>query len=99
METRLAFIHSSAIWNSLPAELTSNCASLELPSFQGFLSAPTSDPAPINRDPARVNGDPPPKDAFYSRLNDEAITDEDYEHVKNVWKEFNIKSLREYHNL
>ena len=41
----------------------------------------------------------PPKDAFYSRLNDEAITDEDYEHVKNVWKEFNIKSLRKYHNL
>jgi len=32
-------------------------------------------------------------------LNEEAITDEDYEHAKNVWKEFNINSLREYHDL
>jgi len=41
----------------------------------------------------------PPKDAFYSRLNEEAITDEDYEHAQKVWKEFNINSLREYHDL
>jgi len=35
---RRAFIHSSsAIWNSLSAELTSNCASLELPAFKRHL--------------------------------------------------------------
>ena len=41
----------------------------------------------------------PPKYVFYSRLNEEAITDEDYKHAQKVWKEFNINSLREYHDL
>ena len=36
----------------------------------------------------------PPKQAFYSRLNDE-----DYEHAKTVWKEFRIKTLKEYTSL
>ena len=41
----------------------------------------------------------PPKQAFYSRLNDESISDEDYEHAKTVWKEFRIKTLEEYTSL
>ena len=41
----------------------------------------------------------PPKEAFYSRLNDESISDEDYEHAKTVWKEFRIKTLEEYTSL
>ena len=28
----------------------------------------------------------PPKEAFYSELSLENITDKDYEHVKKVWK-------------
>ena len=27
------------------------------------------------------------------------ITDEDYQHAHTVWKEFNIESMKDYHNL
>ena len=41
----------------------------------------------------------PPKEAFYSKLNLENITDKDYEHVKKVWEAFEIKNLGKYHDL
>ena len=41
----------------------------------------------------------PPKKAFYSRLNDEGISDENYAHARKVWKTFEMKNLEEYHNL
>ena len=41
----------------------------------------------------------PDKEAFYSELNLEDITDEDYEHAQKVWKVFGIKNLGEYHDL
>ena len=40
-----------------------------------------------------------PKEAFYSKLNLENITEKDYEHVKKVWEAFEIKHLGEYHEL
>ena len=41
----------------------------------------------------------PPKEAFYSLLNDEHITEDDYKHAKKVWETFNMKTMREYHDL
>ena len=41
----------------------------------------------------------PPKEAFYSRLNEKGISDEDYIHAQKVWKTFNMKTLEDYHNL
>ena len=41
----------------------------------------------------------PPKEPFYSRLNDEGIGDEDYAHTQKVWKTFEMKNLECYHNL
>ena len=41
----------------------------------------------------------PPKEAFYSRLTGEGISDEDYEYVKKVWKVFGMKTLQDYHDL
>ena len=38
----------------------------------------------------------PPKEAFYSRLTDEGISDEDYEHARNVWEAFEMKNLGDY---
>ena len=40
-----------------------------------------------------------PKESFYSKLTGEGITDEDYQHAHTVWKEFNIESMKDYHNL
>ena len=37
--------------------------------------------------------------AFYSELNLEEVTGEDYEHYKKVWEVYEIKSLGEYHDL
>ena len=39
------------------------------------------------------------KEAFYSELNEEGISDVDYEHVQNVWEVFEIKNKGEYHDL
>ena len=41
----------------------------------------------------------PPLDAFFSKLSDNEITEEDYHHAKTVWNEFNLKSMRDYHDL
>ena len=41
----------------------------------------------------------PPKEVFYSKLTGEGMTDEDYQHAHRVWKEFNIESMKDYHNL
>ena len=41
----------------------------------------------------------PPKEAFYSRLNDEDISDENYAHAQKVWETFEMKNLKDNHNL
>ena len=41
----------------------------------------------------------PPKEAFYSRLNNEGISNENYAHAREVWETFEMKNLEDYHNL
>ncbi len=41
----------------------------------------------------------PRKEDFYSILNDESISDEDYNHAKNVWNTFRLRNMGEYHDL
>ena len=39
------------------------------------------------------------KEDFFSIMNNKHITDEEYEHAKLAWNEFNLKSMGEYHDL
>ncbi|XP_022805804.1 uncharacterized protein LOC111342944 [Stylophora pistillata] len=41
----------------------------------------------------------PPREAFFSVLTGEGISEEDYAHVLKVWKEWGMKTMRDYHNL
>ena len=41
----------------------------------------------------------PLKEDFYSILNDEHITDKDYQHAQTVWETFMLKTMGEYHDL
>ena len=39
------------------------------------------------------------KDQFFSILNDQHITNDEYNHAKKAWKAFNIETMGEYHDL
>jgi hypothetical protein len=41
----------------------------------------------------------PSKEAFHSKLNDESISDEDYEHAQKVWNEMKCLTFKDYHDL
>ena len=41
----------------------------------------------------------PPQESFYSKLNDEGISDDAYLHAQKVWDEFHCKTFRDYHDL
>ena len=41
----------------------------------------------------------PTKEEFYSILNNENITDDQYKHAQNVWKKFKLKNMGEHHDL
>ena len=40
----------------------------------------------------------PPKEAFYSNLNLEDISDEDYTHAQKVWDVFEMNNIGDYHD-
>ena len=42
---------------------------------------------------------PTTKDQFYSILNDQHITNDEYDHANKVWNTFMIKTMGEYHDL
>lgn len=41
----------------------------------------------------------PPKEAFYSKLNDDHISDQQYDHAQQVWNTFTTKTIGEYTDL
>ena len=41
----------------------------------------------------------PSKEQFYSELNNEHISENDYEHAKKVWNKFKLSTMGDYHDL
>ena len=41
----------------------------------------------------------PPKEAFYSTLNEEGISDEDYQRAKEVWTKYDCQHMGDYHDI
>ena len=41
----------------------------------------------------------PTKENFFSIMNNEHISNKDYQHAKTVWETFNLKTMGEYHDL
>ena len=41
----------------------------------------------------------PTKEDFFSNMNNEHITDKDYQHAQTVWETFMLKTMGEYHDL
>ncbi|CAB4020396.1 Hypothetical predicted protein, partial [Paramuricea clavata] len=41
----------------------------------------------------------PPKSKFFSKLNNEDISDMDYKRAQNVWNTFNMQTMRDYRDL
>ena len=38
----------------------------------------------------------PSREEFYSTLSESSITEEEYEHAKNVWNKFDCKNIGDY---
>lgn len=41
----------------------------------------------------------PPKEAFFSKLTDSGIDDEEYEHAQKVWKDCGCETMGDYHDM
>ena len=41
----------------------------------------------------------PSKEKFYSSLTDRKISDKEFEDVLNIWKKFERKTMKDYHDL
>ena len=41
----------------------------------------------------------PPQAAFFNKLSDSDVSDDDYKHAQQVWNAFNCKTLGDYHDL
>ena len=44
-------------------------------------------------------GELPPREKFYSILTEETVSEEDYARAQQVWTEFHILNMKEYHDM
>ena len=95
----LKFMASSldALVNNLPEDAFKNLGKyftpekVKLLKQKGFFPYDYMDNIEKLKDPK-----PPPQKAFYSKLTGKGINNHNYQHVLNVWKTWNMKTLKDY---
>ena len=98
----LKFMRSSieALVNNLPKNGFKNISKyytpeqVELIKQKGFYPYEYMDTEEKFNEP-----NPPPREAFYSKLTGKGITEKNYKHVLNVWNTFKMKTFKDYHKL
>ena len=98
----LKFIRSSieALVNNLPKNGFKNISKyytpeqVELIKQKGFYPYEYMDTEEKFNEP-----NPPPREAFYSKLTGKGISNKNYSHVLNVWNSFNMETMKDYHKL
>ena len=41
----------------------------------------------------------PPKEAFFNKLRDQSLSDDEYDHAQKVWSSFGCKTMLDYHHI
>ena len=105
----LAFIDSLAFLNSSLDKLASNLTEDDFIYTKKYFSDPVQFnlmkrkgvyPYDYMDSPGKFNDTELPSiGEFYSQLNDTNISEDDYQHAKDVWNTFNLKNMGEYHDL
>ena len=96
------FMRSSieALVNNLPKNSFKNISKyytpeqVELIKQKGFYPYEYMDTEEKFNDP-----NPPPQEAFYSKLKGKGISNKNYKDLLNVWNSFNMETMKDYHKL
>ena len=98
----LKFMSSSleALVNNLPKDAFKNLNSEYTPEQVELLKQKGFYPYEYMDSEEKFKEDkPPPQKAFYSKLTGKGISNKNYNHVLNVWNSFNMKTMKDYHEL
>ena len=98
----LKFISSSlgALVNNLPKNGFKNISKYYTPEEVELIKQKGFYPYEYMDTEEKFNDtEPPPREAFYSKLSGRGISEKDYKHVWNVWHTFKMKIFKDYHEL
>ena len=103
----IRFIDSFKFMSSSIADLVENLSPSDFKNIDGVIKHNTSSLRRkgvypydyVNSIKPLKETKPPPKEASYSKLDEEEISVEDYQHAHNVWNTFNCQTIQDYHDL
>ena len=94
----MKFINSSmeVLVNNLPKDAFKNLEKYFTPEQVKLLKQKGFFPYDYLDNIEKLKDTKPPQKVFYSKLTGNGLSDKKYDHVLNVWKSFNMKTLKDY---